>query len=234
MISVELVAARALSPLVRELSFAPHALLPFVPGQWIPLIFSEQDADGTPIKRSYSIASAPRSDGRLDVAVTFVREDSASGILHAMPLGAQLKTTHAQGFFTIADDSRPMLFVATGTGVAPFRSMLQRLVIEPPGERVVLLFGCRTPADLLYFKEFSELQATHSWFRLVPTLSRAGDEWHGARGHVQEHLEPLLTELGGDADTYICGLSKMVREVRTLVRQRLGFAKERVHYELYD
>lgn len=230
-----LVAARMLSRDVRELTFEPDAPLTFEPGQWVSLKIPR--ADGGVLPRSYSIASAPRADGRFDLAVTLVEGGEGSTWLHGAPLGASLEVSDATGFFTLPEAlSRPLLMVATGTGVAPFRAMLQRLY-EPAdatgSPRVTLLLGARTAGDLLYADEFRALASRHARFRFESTLSRPDEGHEGRAGYVQLHVPELAAQLG-ECEAYVCGLQAMVGEVRRVLKEGLGFPRARVHTERYD
>ena len=228
----KLVAARMLSPEVRELTIDPGADFRFVAGQWVSFRIPVQ---GQIAARAYSIASAPRADGPFQIAVTRVEQGLGSGYLHALELPAVLPMTGPEGLFRLEEPQRPILMVATGTGVSPLRSML--LAAESAGRELpptTLLFGMRTESDLLYREDFERLASKWRAFRYEPTLSRAGEAWSGRRGYAQAHVAELVRALGGDCDVYACGLNEMIKEVRGLLKSELGFARQRIHTERYD
>jgi CDP-4-dehydro-6-deoxyglucose reductase len=237
-----LVATRALSPSARELTFerADGAPFAFEPGQWVSFVLR---VDGNEIRRSYSIASAPNGSARFDITVTHVVGGPGSSVLHAMEPGVHVTVIGPQGFFTRPlDPVQPSLFVATGTGVTPFRSMLGAAIAAGDRTPTWLLLGVRREEDLLYRDEISALAAAHAHIRFFPTLSQpAHDSWSGRRGYVQTHVRTLLEELtalpasaGKPPHAYICGLQKMVGSVRELLRKEMGLPRERVHTERYD
>jgi CDP-4-dehydro-6-deoxyglucose reductase len=232
--TVTVVAARALTHNVRELTLDAGADFRFVAGQWVSLRIPLDN--GEFVSRSYSIASAPRADGRFEIAVTRVEGGPGSTALHSLTAGATLEASHAQGFFTLEPLARPALFIGTGTGVAPLRSMLRAALADSEADaRLTLLLGVRSERDLLYGDEFSAIASEFAGrFRFVPTLSRPSDAWPGRRGYVQTHASELVSELGGDVDAYICGLQRMVKEVRAVLKGELGFARERIHSERFD
>jgi CDP-4-dehydro-6-deoxyglucose reductase len=232
--SVTVVATRMLTPSVRELTLDPGPGFTYVPGQWVSLRIPL--AHGEFVQRAYSIASPPREDGRFAIAVTRVEGGPGSNALHTIAPRQTLECSHAQGFFTLEPAARSTLLVATGTGVCPLRALLgPALAPDRAPARVTLLLGVRTEDDLLYRDDFERLQREHpARFRFVPTLSRPGDAWTGRTGYVQTHLRALFTDLGGDADVYVCGLQRMVREARAVLKGELGLPRERIHAERYD
>lgn len=227
---LELVGARSLAPNVRELRLrvVEGAPLVYAAGQWLKLYL------GDGLDRDYSIASAsdPSRPGELELAVTLVEGGPGSQLLHAMPLGARVWSSGPSGFFVREPEHRglPALFVATGTGLAPIRAMLQEELRSPAGPPLRLLFGCRTPADLLWRDELDAWAASRARFRWEATLSRPPEGWTGRSGYVQAHLHELVQ---GPAHVYVCGLSRMVGEVRAALK-RLGLDRRSIHSERYD
>lgn len=232
--TARVVATRMLTPTVRELTFLPLEPLRFTPGQWVSLRIPT--ANGEFVQRAYSIASNPRVDGTFDLAVTHVLGGPGSTALHAMQVGQELEHTHAQGFFTLEPVDRPVIFVGTGTGVTPLRSMLLHALNDAElTQPFTLVLGVREEKDLLYGEEFLQLSRKFAGrFTFIPTLSRADERWTGQRGYVQTHLRPLVERFAGDVDVYVCGLQKMIKEVRAVLRTELGLPRERVHTERFD
>ena len=231
---VEVVEAEMLSPSVRSLTFSVVGSdCVYVAGQWVNLYVPTPEGDAM---RAYSIASAPdpaRRD-RFEIAVTYVAGGPVSTALHALPLGARMEMDGPWGFFTRADaaPSSPAVFVGTGTGLSPLRAMLQEEVGRP-GSPLVLLFGCRTEADILYRDEIAAWAKQHPRFRYEVTLSRPSPDWPGRTGYVQAHLAELVGPLR-PAHVYVCGLSRMVKDVRRILKEDLGLDRKSIHTERYD
>ncbi len=224
-----------LAPQVRELVFArvDGAPVELEAGQWVTLLLPlVPDGD---LRRSYSVASPPRRTPELEIAVTRVEGGAGSSWLHQMEVGQTLQVQGPQGFFVRGKgEGKAALLVGTGTGVTPLRSLLHDALSRGDQNPLVLLFGVRTRADLLYASELSDLAAKHPNVRLEPTLSRPDEAWTGRRGYVQHHVAELWKELPPDAHAYICGLNRMVGSVRELLRGELGATREQVHSERYD
>ena len=235
-----LVAARPLSPLVRELVLERQGGEPFRfdPGQWVNLLLPTAAGE---IKRAYSIASAPdpRGSPRFELAVTKVDGGPGSTYLHDLPLGAPVHAIGPQGLFTREpEDEPPALFIGTGTGITPLRSMVRAALAHGSHARLWILFGARVEEDILYRDELDILVAQHPHLRHVVTLSRPAETWTGRRGWVQDHLPGLVEELRATTTepphAYVCGLDRMVGAVRSMLRDQLGFDRKRVHAERYD
>lgn len=201
----------------------------FTAGQFISLYLARNGAEDN---RAYSIASAPRAANRFDLCLNRVPGGHFSNYLCDFAPGAGIEFEGPFGFFVLRQPARDSLFVATGTGIAPIRGMLHELFAQGTDRQVWLLFGVRYPNTILYREELEALAARHANFHFLPTLSRPPADWAGLRGHVQEHLEPLLDKHPG-LDAYICGLKAMVDDVRRRLKTR-GFDRKQVRYEKYD
>jgi ferredoxin-NADP reductase len=205
----------------------------FVPGQWLSLKASTPD--GEEITRAYSIASPPSENGRFAFCLNRVQDGFMSNYLCDLKVGAEITFQGPFGSFILRPPLRDTVFIATGTGIAPFRSMLHWLLADASrheGRQFWLLFGVRYEQDIYYREEFERLAAEHSNFDFLPTLSRGGQEWRGLRGYVQEHV-PGIVGSRTDMHAYICGLDKMVSANRDLLKS-LGWDRKQILYEKYD
>jgi ferredoxin-NADP reductase len=206
-----------------------------VAGQYVDLVVPT--ASGLAFRRSYSIASAPdptRPDV-FEIAVTRVEGGPTSEALHRIAPGEVVEVEGPRGAFvrTQADRAHPALFVAAGTGLAPIRAMLAEDVLRADGPPLVLLFGCRTPADVLWGDELAGWERACRRFRLHVTLSRPPPGWGGLSGHVQRSAGTLARSLSG-AQAYVCGLSAMVDDVVGRLERDEGMPRAALRYETYD
>jgi CDP-4-dehydro-6-deoxyglucose reductase len=135
------------------------------------------------------------------------------------------------GAFTLRNPAREALWIATGTGIAPFRALAQAH-IHPGSPRVTLLFGARVEASLLYHSELQALARRCPAFAYWPTLTRPEPSWTGRVGRVQAHLDEAIAGRG-DLDFYLCGLKQMVDDVRLILKGK-GVDRKRMFYEKYD
>ncbi|MDN5794157.1 MAG: FAD-binding oxidoreductase [Intrasporangium sp.] len=230
-----LAARRWCTPVVAELTLEPAAeQVDFVAGQYV----LAQDGDRTVPVRSYSVANAPRPDGRLTLLVTAVPDGPTSTWLaRESRIGDRLLVSGPYGTF-VADPGHhgPTLYLAGGSGLAPVRSLLEEAVAQretqdrDAAERHTLLFSGRTLADVIDETELDELARSHPWLDYVRTLTRvASGSAAPPLGRVPEILPGLLPDLGGYA-VYIAGSPGFV-DACTRTVQRLGVHAGRLHTE---
>jgi len=176
--------------------------LDFLPGQYVNVIA----AGG--LRRAYSLANAPRVDNKLELMIREVEGGAMSaywfGTAQAKDL---LRIEGPRGTFFLRDTAgADLIFLATGTGIAPIRAFLtelEGLPTEAQPRSITLLWGGRHPADL--FWQPPEMPG----LRYVPVLSRADADWTGARGHVQDVLLAEKPDLSR-AQVYACGSQAMI------------------------
>lgn len=235
---LRLARSRMLSPYVRELRFERVDGQPFHfdAGQWVSIVLPLPEGEG---RRAYSIASRPDGGAGLEIAVTKVEGGAGSNYLHTLQDGETVRAIGPQGFFTRPPSARhPSLFVGTGTGVTPLRSMITDALAAGDGSPMTLIFGVRNPEDQLYRDELEDLARAHPNFRVEFTLSRPTAESASRTGYVQSHVEELWRDLeakgAGAPHAYVCGLERMVGAVRNLLRKEMGVDRKQVHTERYD
>lgn len=222
---LKLVSRRMLAPAVGHYVFVRDdgPPLDFIPGQFIQVHFHY--ADGTATKRSYSLATihehALAPGEAVEIAVSFVSGGAATALFEGLQEGGTIDASGPFGRFclTAADANRRYLLVGTGTGVTPYRAMLPQLeaMIAERGVQVVLLFGARTPVELLYGDDFRAFADRHpDNFRFVPCFSRelpAADSAHAhadvRHGYVQQFLAEFSPDAASDI-AYLCGNPNMV------------------------
>lgn len=201
---------------------------PFKAGQFT--MVHGQARDG-PRRRAYSISSPPSWLPRLDLAVSLVNDEGESGWLCTRKPGDRIQIEPAKGHFTFRNPERPTVFLATGTGIAPFRSMLYDQWDQGREPDVWLFVGARLVVELPYHEELKALHEKHATFDYVPVVSRPGRPWEGLTGHIQA---PFLARFEGrtDFDAYLCGSPAMVKDTHDLLLRR-GLPKAQVFQERF-
>lgn len=228
--TARLIESVEIAPDVRQFTFAVDELdrLDFTPGQFVSF---SRDILGKAITRAYSLASAPDSN-RFELCLNRVQDGHMSPWLFAMRPGDTVQMSAPLGYFVPRAPERDAVYIATGTGIAPFRSFLQWAPLVAGAPDLTLLFGTRQEAGILYRAEFEDLAARRPGFRYLPTLTRPGAAWTGRTGRVQNHLDEALAGRT-DLDVYICGLKAMVDDLRALLKSK-GFERKQIIVEKYD
>ena len=185
--------------------------------------------DGQVVKRAYSIASTPQESNAIDLCIQHIEGGIASTYFWHLKEGSALSVNGPHGKFLLKEplEYEPV-FMATGTGVAPFRSMIRHLFHLNCKQTIRLLFGCRYEHALLYESEFRSLANLRHTFRYIPTVSRPKD-WKGESGHIQQTFQKHISDYA-NKEIYICGWDVVVKAVyRDL--QGFGVPAEKLHYE---
>ncbi len=223
-----------IAPDVRHFVFeAPDVeKLSFTPGQFVSFT---DTVGGKNITRAYSIASAPDETNRFELCLNLVTDGHLSPRLFSMQPGEAVEMAPPLGLFVIRRPDRDAVLIATGTGIAPFRSIL-RAHLNDASRAFTLVFGVRHEHSLMYRAEFDEMARRYSHFRFLPTLTRPGPDWTGLTGRVQQHLMEALGQQSvarPDVDVFLCGLKAMVDDVRNILKA-MGFDRKQILYEKYD
>ena len=173
--------------------------------------------------RSYSLANAPSDNGVMEFHVRLREGGVFSPALFSgsLKVGDVLRVRAPLGSFTLNENSdKPLIFIATGTGFAPIKSLLQHLRDTQPSRSVHLYHGARDAAGLYDEAALRELLYQLPNARYTPVLSRADDAWQGARGYITEHVLQDYADLSG-YEVYACGSMDMIRgSKQAFVEQR--------------
>lgn len=228
--SAKLVEVYDEGPGIRRFRFEISALehFDFVPGQWVSMT---ELVDGKKVTRAYSLASLPEGN-RFEICLNRVEDGMFSPYLFTLKPGDTVPTKGPVGSFTLRSREREAIFVATGTGVVPFRPMLQQPGFLEAGVPATLIFGARYPSGLMFREEFDRLAERYPNFRFVPTVTRPDESWDRRAGRVQPVLWEVLGERT-DLDVYVCGLKEMVEQVRDELKAR-GFDRKQIIVEKFD
>ena len=199
--------------------------------------------DGKMLQRPYSVASAPSVAGTegYEFFVRLVPVIRFTTALWRVPVGQRMRMIGPKGKFELEpDDHRNHLYLSTGTGIAPFVSMIRETLAQHRPRKTVLINGCSF-ADELGYRPFLEgLQSSGAYpLTYVPTISRPGDPrnagWTGRVGRAEQIVMDVCREQGLRPDrtvVYICGNPDMILNAERHLMER-GFPEFHVKKELY-
>lgn len=173
-----------------------------------------------PVTRPYSIASPPEQQDRILLVLNLVQGGPGSSYLFGLREGDRTSFKGPAGAFYLRDDeTKDLLFVATGTGIAPIWSMILAQLQRQPDRPVTLFWGLRSQRDLYWQDELEALAAAHPHLTVVTTLSRPEPGWQGASGRVTALVEERISSVSNLA-VYLCGGSGMIKDVTARINAK--------------
>jgi NAD(P)H-flavin reductase len=201
----------------------------FKPGQFVSFDVRNEKT-GRMVTRPYSIVSPPGRSGMITLLFNLVSGGPGSTYLFSLREGDQTRFTGPAGHFYLREDpARDLLFVATGTGIAPVRSMLLANFERRDPSPATLFWGLRSQRDLYYQEELAEFARREPKFTFLTTLSRPAPGWTGETGRVTRLVEERIASVKHLA-VYLCGNSGMIKDVTAII-QKKGLCP--IHREKY-
>lgn len=203
----------------------------FLPGQFVTLDLPIHEK-ANKRWRSYSIASWPDGTNVFELIIVLDKKGAGTNyIFEEVKVGTELSFRGAQGVFTLKDQLDSDLFlICTGTGIAPFRSMVHHIKnTNLPHKKITLIFGCRTKDAILYYEEMQKLSESVPDFTYIPVLSR--ETWEGRSGYVHDVYEEFCKEKQ-PAHFLLCGWRGMIDEAKTRIAD-MGYDKKDIQVEIY-
>lgn len=229
-LSCAVVSKKMLTPSVFALSFETDQALEFQAGQFISIVIPGAGPKGRDLRRAYSIASAPEQKP-IELCIKLVQDGPGTNYLYHLEDGAKFRGFAPYGDFVYEPKvGRHAVFIATGTGLAPFRAMMlsEAYRTNPPASALCLL-GVRTEDEIIYEKEISSIPNV-KW---IPTVSQPVGNWSGFKGRVTDYLRAQSDQLPWlETEYYLCGNGAMITEVKALLAEK-GVQKDSIHQEKY-
>jgi len=228
-----------ITPELMILRVKPDSGVPaFIPGQYVALGLPgaapryagapdevEAPAPDKLIKRAYSIGSSPETSDFFEFYIALVPNGALTSRLAVVKPGDRLfSQPKVTGTFTLegVPNDHNLVLVSTGTGLAPFMSMVRTPLTWSEGRRITIVHGVRYPQDFAYADELSSLAESREGFKYLPIASRAPDSFGGRKGRVQSLFEDSSIALNPEVDhVFLCGNPAMIDDVeRDLTSQR--------------
>jgi ferredoxin-NADP reductase len=205
----------------------PH-LLEFAAGQYLSL------AIGGGERRSYSIVSTPATNHAVNLCIDVEPGGKGSTYLKNLQPGDEVEFIAPLGQFTIDQSGaeKKLLFVATGSGIAPFKSMIFDLLEDKKDTREIwLLWGLRRVEEMFWEDEWRQINEFYANFHYRLMISQPPGHWPLIAGRVNTELKDVA--LNQDWGVYLCGSQEMIAEVSQIVQNR-GVLKDRIHFEKFS
>lgn len=206
------------TPDVWIFSFAAQdgSTLSFDPGMFVMLTYVDK-ATNERITRAFSIASAPNAE-TLDFFIHMVHGRLTSK-LENLAVGDACYVTGPHGQFRfIASEQKKVLFIAGGTGLAPFMSMLRQIGREHLGTDIVLIYSVRYPNEIIRSEELKSMVESLD-MKLFVTVTRPDekDGWSGEKGHIDEAMVRRCVPDAAERTAYVCGPLNFVKAMKDVL-----------------
>lgn len=220
--SVTLIERQLIAEGTMAFHFAKPAQFLFTPGQFVDLTLLQPSAtDAAGNSRAFSIASAPHEDTIM--VATRLRDTAFKRELQRMPIGSAVRMEGPFGKLVLhSDQTRPVVLLAGGIGITPFRSMLVHAAQQQSSQRLVLFYSNRRPEDAAFLEELQALQDKNRHYTFVGTMTepeKSRQAWGGETGYLNVGL---LTKNLVDIERpiyYVVGPPGMVAAVRTILKE---------------
>ncbi|HGS4814920.1 TPA: FAD-binding oxidoreductase [Vibrio cholerae] len=185
----------------------PTAKLEYLAGQYLDLMFQG-------IKRSYSIANACSGTNEIELHIRQAPQGKMSSLLFGRVSEDQLMRIEGpKGTFFVREGSKPLLFIATGTGIAPVKAMVEQLIAADDKREIHVYWGMRTHSEI-YCQELNHYSQQYTNIKFTSVLSKENHA-NSQSGYVQDIVLKDFNSLA-NVDVYACGSVKMISDAKQL------------------
>jgi len=205
----------------------------FTPGQYIILKVPKVDISTFDQVRDYSLASLPY-ENTFELIIDLKPGHEGSYYIHGLREGDQVQFLGPMGNFqlNLDDGSEELLFLGTGSGVAPLKAMIEQLLFREKETRPIrLYFGLRYCSDIFMHEYFGELDNKYPNFIFIPCLSQPDENWRGDCGHITSLVKRDYQD-GTPLSAYLCGNQAMIDEASEVLKS-IHTPESRIYCEAF-
>jgi ferredoxin-NADP reductase len=224
-----------ITPTVLKLRFEPNKKFNFEPGQFLSIQVPTWDKKARPPKRCYSFSNSPeeaKKDG-YEICLKRVEGGAGTSYLSSLKPGDKFQAFAPYGDFQYRPPSpgRGVCFIATGTGVGPFRSViLSKKFLDSAPSKAMCIMGARTQDEVIVRGVLERVGV-----QTVYAVSQPVGKWGGFHGRVTDYLRSLPANWAWHSmDFYLCGNGQMVSEVSEILKGGHGVADRFIHKEAFN
>ena len=207
--------------------------IPFTAGQYVQLEAPAYGRNPEPVYRAYSISSPPGEGGCVELIIRLVPGGiCTTWVFTVLQEGDEVTFNGPYGSFGLSDSDEAMIWIAGGSGMAPFWSMIRHMKAAGIARPCSYFFGAVDRRDLFLVEELRQLAEELGWFTFVPALSGtdlAG--WTGERGRITDVVD-RHTASGDPREAYLCGSGGMIDAALRVLGAK-GFPDERIYYDKF-
>ncbi len=206
----------------------------FFPGQYVNLVVPPYRLSREPVERAYSMCNPPSADDRVELIVRLVPGGiGTTWIFEELTEGDEVKFIGPFGDFHLSRSTRDMIWIAGGSGMAPFWSMIRHMKEKGIDRKTTYFFGAVQRRDLFLTDELQQLQRELEWFTFIPALSapEPADNWDGETGLITEVLDRMVPDASG-MEVYLCGSPGMIDAGLDVLRRK-NIAEEFIFFDKF-
>lgn len=227
----KLLEIRDLTPTVKEFVFETLPEFDFYAGQFVTLKFQ---LEGRKVGRAYSIASSPQLKGKVALCIKLVEDGLITPKLFSHPKSIIDFSGPMGRFFLYPEHLEyDLVFIGTGTGIAPHKSMVEDIYHRGFDRKITILAGVRHIREILYADLWTKLSKIHSSFQYLQMVSRPEETQDHPSFYVGRVGDKLPDLIEGNQLFVICGLKEMINTVTDILKNK-GIPDERILFEKYD
>ncbi len=204
----------------------------FKAGQYVQLESKKYPKSKQIVSRAYSMANSPAKEDQIELIIRRVPDGIMTTFVHDyLNKGEELYLTGPYGDFFIRDTEADMIFVAGGSGMAPFKGILEDLAKKESKRHIVFFFGARTTEDLFLVEEMKEYEKKMADFKFIPVISQPekSPDWKGATGYIPPLLEKEIRD-AKNTEGYLCGSPALIA---TTEKQMKELGIEKIYYDSF-
>ena len=210
------------------------AEISFTPGQYIQLECPPYKLNPEAVYRAYSVASDPADSGYIDLIIRLVPDGiCTTWVFEFMEERQQITLNGPYGDFYIREGESEMIFIAGGSGMAPFRSILAELERKGCQRPIRYFFGALTARDLFCVEEMKAYENRLHDFKFIPALSEPApeDKWEGETGLITEVVGRYYQNCS-DKQAYLCGSPGMIDACINVLKE-LDMGEDNIFYDKF-
>ncbi len=207
----------------------------FVPGQYVQLQAPAYGDNPEPVWRAYSISSPPGDSGAVELIIRLAPDGiCTTWVFTILQEGDEVTFTGPYGEFRLSDADADMAWIAGGSGMAPFWSIIRHMDEEGIARPCTYFFGALAERDMFLLEELRGLEEKHDWFTYVPALSKPQEDtdWDGETGLITEVVDRHVED-GADKEGYLCGSPGMIDAAIKVIKAK-GITEDRIFYDKFE
>ena len=205
----------------------------FIPGRYVQLLCPAYAKGVEPVTRAYSISSDPNEKNHIELIIRKVPNGiCTTWCFEYLAEGDTVEFTGPYGQFRLSDADLPMVFVAGGSGIAPFVSILYFMRNHSVKRKTEFFFGANTENDLCLAEQMKQFENDLADFKFIPVVAQPQDGWTGQTGLVTEAIKRHYSNLGG-YEGYLCGSPGMI-DAAAKVLEELKMPEEKIFYDKFE